>query len=313
MATFSWLVSYPKSGNTWFRIVTANLHADGDEPADINDLPEKIGISSARAPFDNIMLVDSDLLTHKECDRMRPLLYRAMANAKGQNLAAAMQSAEEDHIKEPLKLIKCHDAWTYTDLGEPLLGGREAASNAILIVRDPRDVAPSLANHLSISIDMAVEFMGNRKSSFCGDPADYSSQLRQQLPRWSGHTESWLDQTDIPVHLIRYEDMHAAPVDTIHAALTFAGRQVSRAALAQAVDLASFDKLREQEARTRFAEAIPGTTFFRRGRSGGWRDELMDRQVARIEHDHAAMMDRLGYTRSYSPADLEQILGENDA
>mgnify|MGYP000091050490 FL=1 len=314
MGSFSWLASYPKSGNTWFRIVAANLYAEGNEPVDINDLPERGGISSARTPFDNILLVDSDLLTHEECDRMRPMLYRAMAREEEQQLADPMQLAEDkDRIDGLVRMLKCHDAWTYTDLGEPLLGGREAARNAILIVRDPRDVAPSLANHNDITIDAAIDFMRNRESSYCGDPTHYSSQLRQQLPGWSGHTASWLDQRDIPVHLVRYEDMEADPVETIQAALSFAGRQVDRGDLARAVDLASFDRLREQEARSRFAEARPGRTFFRRGQSGGWRDDLADRQVARIERDHAAMMDRLGYARSYSLADLEHILGESDA
>jgi hypothetical protein len=32
-------------------------------------------------------------------------------------------------------------------------------------------------------------------------------QLRQKLGGWSGHTASWLDQTDLPVYLIRYEDL----------------------------------------------------------------------------------------------------------
>ncbi len=48
-----WLASYPKSGNTWFRIVNSNLSLDGDTPADINDLPERGGIASARGPFDH--------------------------------------------------------------------------------------------------------------------------------------------------------------------------------------------------------------------------------------------------------------------
>ena len=31
-----WLASYPKSGNTWFRIVAANLWSERDTPIDIN-------------------------------------------------------------------------------------------------------------------------------------------------------------------------------------------------------------------------------------------------------------------------------------
>ncbi len=45
-----WLASYPKSGNTWFRMLVANLSAAGGKPADINDLQERSGIASARGP-----------------------------------------------------------------------------------------------------------------------------------------------------------------------------------------------------------------------------------------------------------------------
>ena len=47
----------------------------------------------------------------------------------------------------PVRFVKVHDAYTLTPKGEPLLAGRRGADGAIVIVRDPRDVAPSLANH----------------------------------------------------------------------------------------------------------------------------------------------------------------------
>ncbi len=34
-----WLASYPKSGNTWLRMLIANLSAADGKPADINELP----------------------------------------------------------------------------------------------------------------------------------------------------------------------------------------------------------------------------------------------------------------------------------
>jgi len=44
-----WLASYPKSGNTWLRLLITNLSAKDGKPVDINDLPG--GIASARGPF----------------------------------------------------------------------------------------------------------------------------------------------------------------------------------------------------------------------------------------------------------------------
>ncbi len=136
-----WLASYPKSGNTWLRMLIANLSAKDDTPVDINDLPERGGIASARGPFDYLTLIDSGLLTHDEIDALRPRVY--------EELASGAQDDEYDAVEAPppVRFVKVHDAYTLTPTGEPLLAGARGADGAIVIVRDPRDVAPSLASH----------------------------------------------------------------------------------------------------------------------------------------------------------------------
>ena len=76
-----WLASYPKSGNTWLRMLLANLSSK-DTPADINDLPERGGIASARGPFDHLTLIDSGLLTFDEIDALRPRVYEELARGR---------------------------------------------------------------------------------------------------------------------------------------------------------------------------------------------------------------------------------------
>jgi len=296
VSRYCWLASYPKSGNTWFRMVAANLRADGDDPVDINALPERAAIASARQPFDNVLLVDSALLTHSEVDRMRPMLHRFLAAEGDDDFADPRQRRAAAARSDPgAILVKTHDGYTRTDQGEPLLGGAEAAAGAILIVRDPRDVAPSLANHMDLDLDAAIAFMADGGSSLFGSVNTLSHQLRQQLLGWSAWHESWLEQSDLPVHLLRYEEMQADPVASLAAALSFAGQEVDREKLAKAVDLARFDRLQAREAQTGFREAPVGRQFFRRGESGGWRGELGAERAARIVRDHGAMMARLGY------------------
>ena len=102
-----WLASYPKSGNTWFRMLVANLSAK-DKPVDINDLPERGGIASARPPFDHLLLIDSSLLTHDEIDCLRPRVY--------EELARGSQDDEYDAQADepPVRFVKAHDAYTLT-------------------------------------------------------------------------------------------------------------------------------------------------------------------------------------------------------
>jgi hypothetical protein len=122
--------------------------------------------------------------------------------------------------------------------------------------------------------------------------------LRQKLAGWSDHVASWLDQRDIPVRLVRYEDLQADTLGALRRVLDFAARPADESALQRAVAYAGFAQLRQQEKDKGFRETPrpwTGGEFFRRGKTGGWRDELTAEQVKRIETDHAAMMRRLGY------------------
>ena len=289
-----WLASYPKSGNTWLRMLVANLSATNDCPVDINDLPERGGMASGREPFDTLLLIESGVLTHDECDRLRPLLHAARARFAGVD----DEDLENSDAPDDVRFVKTHDAYTLTPAGEPLLAGARGAHGAILIVRDPRDVAPSLANHNNSSIDDAIAFMSDPLACFSGNPGRQHNQLRQQLPTWSGFNESWLSQTDIPVHLVRYEDLAADPVRTFRAALEFAGREATAEQVERAVRFADFGNLQRQEREKGFREGprpyVDGQ-FFRRGEAGAWRDELTAEQVALIEAAHEPMMRRLGY------------------
>lgn len=283
-----WLASYPKSGNTWMRVLLANLATESERAVDINNLVLRGGIASAREPFDQLTLLDSGLLTLEEIDALRPRVYEMLAGDP-------CDDDDAPGAEGPVRFVKAHDAYSRLPMGEPLLAGARAASGAIVIVRDPRDVAPSLAHHSHICLDEAIAFMGDPDAAFCGKRDRQHRQLRQWLHDWSRHVESWLDQTDVPVHLVRYEDLKADPVATLSAALAFVQIEASDAAIERAVRLSSFDNLAAQERDSGFREAPLQRRFFRRGESGAWRDELDRSQVARIERDHGAMMRRLGY------------------
>ncbi len=289
-----WLASYPKSGNTWMRVLIGNLWAEDGEPTGLSRLI-RCGNASSRYRFDLIVLIDSGLLTHDEVDGLRPRAYEAVACGE---LDAQIGRVEGT---TPMRFVKAHDAYTMNPTGEPLLGGRSGAQGAIVIVRDPRDVASSLAYHMNSSLDDAIAFMNDDHSAFSKNKNAQSFELRQKLHDWSGHAASWLDQGDIPVCLIRYEDLRRDTAGTFRRALAFVGLSATEEKINQAVACSDFALLREQEERNGFKEAPgPGMKFFRRGEVGSWRDELTREQVIRIESRHERMMLRLGYELSYA-------------
>jgi aryl sulfotransferase len=304
-----WLASYPKSGNTWLRMLLANLAAKDDQPVGINDLSATSNIASARGPFDDLLLIDSGLLTHDEADCLRPRLY--------EELARGAEDDEQDPRKTPpaVRFVKVHDAYTLTPMGEPLLAGARGADGAIVIVRDPRDVAPSLASHRNTGIDDAIAFMNDPDAVFSANTTKQDSQLRQKLPGWSGHITSWLDQADIPIDLVRYEDLQIDTAAVLRRALEFAGQAATDHELRRAVRFADFARLKQQEEEKGFREAPRqlGARFFRRGEAGGWRDELTPDQAARIVAAHGAVMRRLGYDVTLAPlAAPSGAAGERD-
>jgi len=288
-----WLASYPKSGNTWLRMLLNALAAGVDGALDINALTEKGGVAAGREGFERITLIESDLLTHDEIDRLRPQIHEALARA-------APDGEDDDSGLLPTRFVKAHDAYLQAPGGEALLAGARAADGAILIVRDPRAVAPSLAHHFGVSVDTAIGFMGERNFTLCGGTRLRHPQLRQRLGDWSAHAASWLEQTDLPLLLLRYEDMCADTAGVLRRALDFSRVAAAPEEIRRAIDKAHFSELRRQEAEQGFREAEKNgeRAFFRRGEANAWREELTPEQAARIETAHGDMMRRLGYELS---------------
>lgn len=288
MSNAVWLASYPKSGNTWLRILIAAVLEGGHLP-DINALAG--AIASDRRGFEAALLVDSALLTEDETEILRPAALIAQARSTWMQPALAGPKA--------ILVAKVHDRYAYLPGDTALLGARKVARGAIVIVRDPRDIAVSLAHHLGTSIDQSIANLNN--SDFClSETRDRPAlQLRQRLGSWSEHVESWLDQDDLPVCLLRYEDLCRTPEAELQRALDFLGIEVSDDLVGAAVAAAAFVNLRATEQAHGFIEwqqkERPGG-FFRQGKAEAWRADLTPNQVSRVEMAHAPVMRRLGYS-----------------
>ncbi len=276
------LASVPKSGNTWLRIVLDIVLRQGKEFR-LSKLD--MGIQPAeRAVFDEWLGVPSSDLTEGELADIR-----APAVAEGWRQFSGRRAAS-------LRFYKIHDAYLPPPGGEHPPLPKDDVDRAIYIVRDPRDVALSLASFRGVSIDEAIEFLSDPGAKLAGHPDRLAPSMPQFISDWSSHAASWLDQRDFPVHLVRYEDMLATPSRTFSTLLRFLGLDIAPAALADAVELSRFEHLQAAERHTPFAERPPlAMQFFRRGSSGQWRKALDPRQCGRLAEAHGVMMRRLGY------------------
>ncbi|WP_439816536.1 GNAT family N-acetyltransferase [Zavarzinia sp. CC-PAN008] len=270
-----WLASYPKSGNTWLRIVLANLLHPDRAPVDINRLPMRTPLSAARPDFDRLLGVPSALLTAAEIARLRPQADRLMAAAS----------------PAPVLLRKAHDAWTLLPDGRPLLGAAPDVA-ALYLVRDPADVALSAADHFGHHPAAEAAAMLRPEAMLAAPGRRLSGQLTQRLLDWAGHVRSWAT-APLALHVMRYEEARAAPLRTFRAAIRFLGFAHDDAAIMAALDAARLDRLQAQETATGFAEGRLGRPFFRHGRIGQGARALPPDLAERLAAAHAAVQPAL--------------------
>lgn len=271
-----WIASYPKSGNTWLRVFLANLQRTAEGPVDINTLAAPL--THARAQCEAVLGYPLGELTPAELQRLRPHVYRHLAQ----------------QAQEPL-YAKVHDAYSWVAPGTPLIP-TQGTGGAWYVIRNPLDVCVSLAFHTASTVEATIAFMAETSSGLCQEPDRLWPQFPQSLRSWSQHVQSWVEGPDFPVHVMRYEDMYSAPLVTFAQAAAFAGLPTEPERLARALQQSTFTELQQQEQTKGFREKQPGQQhFFRAGRPGVWHQHLTAAHVARLVADHAVIMQRFGY------------------
>ena len=234
------LVSFPKSGNTWTRFLLANLRFP-DEPATWANI--------------NRLIPDPTGTAKKDFDRMpRP------------------------------RIIKSHECF---DPRYP---------RVIYIVRDPRDVVLSQYHYhrkiRKIEDDSSVEKFVTR--FLAGETCPHGS--------WGQNIATWLytSEGNSRFLLLRYEDLVADTAGELGKVAAFLKLSAGPEQIAQAVERSSADRMRQLEkAQIEKNELVKGSrkdlSFVRAAGSGGWRSELPEPMVEKIEAAWGPLMRHLGY------------------
>jgi len=237
----TFLVSYPKSGNTWARLLIANLLSP-EKPADFRTI--------------NLLVPDPASESKRHFARMpRP------------------------------RVIKSHFVF---DPRYP---------RAIYLVRDPRDVVVS-------------EYHYQRKTRIISD----HYPLEDYVPRfiagdtyiengsWGEHVTGWLAARDGDPRflLVKYETLLSDTVGELARIASFLSISASPQRIAEVVQLSSVDRMRELEAKQSDASSLmrgsrKDVSFVRNAKSGGWRSDLPDSLVEKIEAAWGPVMRHLGY------------------
>ena len=163
-----------------------------------------------------------------------------------------------------------------------LIFGRKSV---IFVARDPRDLMVSAYYHRT----RHVRRFDGEIGAFLRDP-------KQGLADYVGHLNGWARRLGRHRHLlVGYERLSANPEEVVESAIRFLGVEVDHAALRRAIQASTFDRLQAIEVE----KGIPAHSYdrsdrnslrIRRGRVGGFVDELSPADVAYIERTCQAQL-----------------------
>ncbi len=281
------VASYPKSGNTWIRLVSAAYALQDVTAADFMQFNE-----DDESRISNVIRFGDGTKYYHQAVSPYPLSdlnFSAEARLRPAAMLLLQRELEETTTQRPI-LAKSHHLngdVDGIDLWNPAWTDR-----VVNPVRDPREICCSFAAHMGNSLEKAAEQMNEEKFTIGGD-----ANPHHLLGTWSQHVQGWLSATDMPVHTVRYEDMKANPVGEFYDIFDFLNApNLTVERVEKAVEKTRFERLKKKEEEHEFPESTKHQdNFFRSGKTDGWKGELPVRLVRKIERDHGDMMNALGY------------------
>jgi hypothetical protein len=156
-----------------------------------------------------------------------------------------------------------------------LLLGVFADARIVHVIRDPRSV---FASQRSAAADWAQGFPASRVERARAWATDVADGLRfsELTPRYQE---------------VRYEKLLEDGAGELRRLLEWLEVPIEAGFCESAVDACSLEKVKA-------AQKTAPSSFFRKGSSSGWREELSRRELRLVEQCAGSLMDRLGYERA---------------
>jgi hypothetical protein len=273
-----WIASYPKSGNTWLRLFIHHLlRIRRGRPADTREI-DNIGYTSPNHAG--------------RVDLFEKHIGKRLAEADMRDIILARPKVQREMAEEVdgILAVKTHSLLgSIADLPLFNLG---VSAGAVYIVRNPLDIAVSLAPQLGKTIEATIRSMAASLNASLTTPRSAA----EIWGSWSENVASWTTNPPSVIKVVRYEDLLADPLSAFDAIARHMRIGATEAELAEAVRASSFEQAASEEGSGGFIERPPGVArFFRAGRAGQWREALSAAEVDRIVADHGEQMRRFGY------------------
>ena len=287
-----WLASYPKSGNTLLRAILSSLFFTENGVFNFKLLKSITNFEDTYFISKIKKLIGDDLGKLKNTT----VFYKYLLK---------IQEKENLGFKEDFKFFKTHSG--NFCINNNCFTSKENTRGIIYIIRDPRDVCISWANHSSKTYDEALEFMTNDLAWLSwieGEKKFFDSENRPLsiLSRWDKHVISWTSSNwGCPLLVLKFEDLVYKKEETIRIIANFFtdrfGFKFNNLdnKIVNILETTSFQKLKETETKDGFVEAQSGRQFFKSGTKNQWKSKLNKEQIIKIEDKFEKIMNKFNY------------------
>ena len=286
-----YIASYPKSGNTWCRIflnelirlsTNEKIKKDNHFYLDNIDLNQSLStgrIISNREWLDDQIGINSSDLTELEIENIRPNIHH--------------QSCSNE---ETFRFYKIHDAFAIANKNHKRIISTKNCNGIVYIIRNPQDIAVSMESFFGWSKNKCINFLLDSNARISTSTEGRSSQVPQYLGTWEYHVNSWINQKEVPILVLRYEDLLKSPIEEFCKLAKFLKMKTNNKLIEKASNFSSFEKLQEQETKVKFIEnSLSGNPFFRFGRKGEGLKRLSKHQIMKINSSFRETLIKFSY------------------
>lgn len=266
-----WIASYPKSGNTWVRSFLTNYFSNNK---DFNfSLLKKIN------KFPNISLFKELNINYKKFEEI-----------------ASNWITMQDFINLQNKVVylKTHNAMV--TINGCKFTNKDNTIGFIYLVRDPRDVILSYADHLGINHQETFDLMTyNYSTEISTSDKNYRSVF---LGSWASNYNSWKNFNISKGLIIKYEDLIKNTEKTFTQIIKYLSEidniTINQEKIKRCIKNTNFSVLQNLETKTGFSEKGKNI-FFRKGIIGDWKNNLDTKITKKIETIFYKEMKELKY------------------
>ncbi len=270
-----WIVSYPKSGNTWIRSIVSSMLYTNNGNFEMG-LLKRIPQFPRNFHFDGI----TDNLSN--IDELSKYWIEAQERINREN---------------KISFFKTHNA-NITVQNFPFTNKANTLAT-IYIIRDPRNVVSSIANHYNYTINEAKDFMLTRKA--LKQSTEGYDGILTPISDWGDHYKSWTKYND-NLLLVKYEDLIKNIKEEIKRISIFLKKfvkiETDEKKIKRIIETTNFNNLKKLESKGDFHEykhRDKNFSFFNKGPNNNWQNTLNTNIKNEIEIKYSDIMKELGY------------------